>query len=275
MKNFLSIIYVYYNTPKEILNSIDSLKTSCKKNTHEIIVINNNSPKPLPEFSRKHNITILDNKKNYGYGRAVNQGVKIAKGELILIVNPDTVFQNNAIDLMIKRVNSDKKIGALGPQLINTHGKILHSIASMPNLPDILFALSFINKLWPNNFYSRKYWAVGTDRSREQESETVGGAVMMVRKDLFEKIRGFDERFFLYFEEADLCKRITKAGYKVLYFPKAKVVHLVGKSTEDKKFIRQNYERSRFLFLKKYYGFLPAILAETFLRLPTYIARKK
>jgi len=68
---------------------------------------------------------------------------------------------------------------------------------------------------------------------------------------------------------------VAKAGYRVLYYPKAKVVHLVGKSTRNKKFIKQNYEKSRLLFLKKYYGFIPAILTETFLRLPTYIARKK
>lgn len=275
MKNFLTIIYVYYNTPKEILDSVDSLMTACIKNKYEIIIINNNSPKPLPAFARKHNITILDNKKNYGYGKAVNQGAKIANGKLLLVVNPDTIFQNYAIDLMVEKMNSDKKIGVLGPQLIDAHGKVLHSISSMPNLPDILFALSYINKIWPNNSYSRKYWALGIDRNREFESETVGGAVMLIRKNVFKKIEGFDERFFLYFEEADLCKRVTKAEYRVLYYPKAKVVHLVGKSTKDKKFIKQNYEKSRFLFLKKYYGFIPAILTETFLRLPTYIARKK
>ena len=78
MKNFLTIIYVYYNTPKEILDSVDSLMTACIKNKYEIIIINNNSPTPLPAFARKHNITILDNKKNYGYGKAVKQGAKIA-----------------------------------------------------------------------------------------------------------------------------------------------------------------------------------------------------
>lgn len=275
MKNLLTIIYIYYNTPTEISDSINSLKGAIKKNTYEIIIVNNNSPKPLPVFSEKHNITILDNKKNNGYGKAVNQGVKFAKGELILIVNPDTIFQKDSVDLMMQKINSDKKIGVLGPQLIDSGGKILHSISSMPNLPDIVFALSLINKIWPNNFYSKKYWAIGRDRNMEQESETVGGAVMLIRKSLFKKIKGFDERFFLYFEEADLCKRVTKAGYKILYYPKAKVVHLVGKSTRDKKFIKRNYEKSRFLFLKKYYGLLPAILTETFLRLPSYIARRK
>ena len=161
---------------------------------------------------------------------------------------------------MVEKMNSDKKIGVLGPQLIDAHGKVLHSISSMPNLPDILFALSYINKIWPNNSYSRKYWALGIDRNREFESETVGGAVMLIRKNVFKKIEGFDERFFLYFEEADLCKRVTKAEYRVLYYPKAKVVHLVGKSTKDKKFIKQNYEKSRFLFLKKYYRFIHDIL---------------
>ena len=273
MEKFVSIIYVYFNTPIEIKQSINSvLKTSGIR--FEIIIVNNNSPKPLPKNLKK-SVKIITNLKNLGYGKAVNQGVRIAKGEIILLANPDTIFLKDSISLMFKKITIDKKIGVIGPQLLSKEGKILHSIASMPNLPDVLFAQSFLNKLWPNNYYSRKYWAIGIDKNKEQESDTVGGAVMLMRKSIFKKIGGFDERFFLYFEEADLCKRIKLAGYKIIYLPNAKVIHFVGRRTKNKNFIKQNFEKSRFLFIEKYYGFLPALMTEAFLRGPLIVARKK
>ena len=93
------------------------------------------------------------------------------------------------------------------------------------------------------------------------------GACMLISKSLFEAINGFDEQFFLYFEESDLCCRVKQTGKKVLYFPKAKVVHLIGKSSQDKKFIRKEFERSRFKFFKKYHNLAFASLGELFIRI--------
>lgn len=274
MATQLSIIYIYYNTPEEILSSIKSVLNTIKKTEFEIVVVDNNSPKPLPKMKFKFKkIRIIVNNKNLGFGKAVNQAVKIASGNYIFILNPDTVALENSIDLLVKKIESDKKIGILGPQLIDSRGRILHSIASNPKLPDVLFALSFINKYWPTNPYSKKYWATGVDRNIEMETETLGGAALMMSKKLFLKIKGFDERFFLYFEEIDLCNRIKKLGYKVLYYPKAKIIHLVGKSSNNRKLISRHYQTSRFKYLCKYYGFIPAVIAESFLRLPSYFKR--
>lgn len=274
MKISLSVIYIYFNTPKEIADSINTLIKTVRKTSYEIIIVNNNSPKKLPTIKfKKIPHHIITNNRNLGFGKAVNQAEKISKGKYIFILNPDTKMLESSIDLMIERISSDTKIGAIGPQLINGQGKVLHSIASNPKIPDILFALSFINKAWPKNPYSKKYWAIDVDRSKEMETETIGGAAMMISKRIFEKVGGFDERFFLYFEEIDLCLRIKKLGYKIVYFPKAKIIHYVGRSTTDKKFINNHYEKSRFLFLEKYYGLLPAFLTESFLRSSSFIGK--
>lgn len=267
-KQVVTIINVYYNTPKEIVDCVKSIPGAVPGIKYEIIVVNNSSPKPVPSTLRKiKEIKIIDNDENLGYGKAINQAAKIAKGEYLLILNPDTICTENSIKLMIEKIKTDKKIGVLGPQQITKSGKILDSTGGIPRLPDALFVFSFINKLWPSNPYSKKYWGVEMDRNKEQITETVGGACMLFPKKIFDKVGGFDERFFMYFEETDICMRIHKLGYKVLYYPAAKIIHLVGKSTSDKKWIRKTFEDSRYKFLQKYYGTPIALVSEFFLRL--------
>jgi GT2 family glycosyltransferase len=264
----VSIIYVYYNTPREILDSIESLKEAAKGLMYEVIVLNNNSPKPPPSGLYKNKlINVLENSKNVGFGAGANKAVRSAKGEYLFVLNPDTICNKNSIKLLFDRAKNDKKIGVLGPQQIDKNGKILHSIGSMPKLPDALFALSFLNKIWPGNPYSNKYWAKGVNRNAEQETETVGGACMLFPKKIFDKVGGFDERFFMYFEEADICWRIKTAGYKILYYPEAKIIHLIGGSTSNKKWIRKTFEESRFKFFQKYYGTPIALISELFFRI--------
>lgn len=222
-------------------------------------------------MKKNKSFLIIENVENVGYGKAINQATKFAKGKYLLVLNPDTVCLKDSIYLMAERMKQDKEIGVIGPQQIDKKGNTLHSIGSMPRLPDALFALSFINRLWPNNPYSKKYWAKNVDRNKEQETETVGGAAMMFRKEIFDKVGGFDERFFMYFEEADICLRIKKHGYKILYYPQAKIIHLVGKSASNKKRIRKTFEASRFKFFQKYYGTPLALPSEFFLRISSII----
>ena len=276
MKPILSIIYIYYNTPKEIVDSISSLRDAVKNISYEILIINNASPKKLPQkISQNKKYTIFQNTENVGFGKGVNQAAKKAQGQYLLVINPDTLCTKNSIFLMMTRMEKDKKIGVLGPQLQKKNGEILHSLDSVPKLPDSLFVFSFLNKLFPNNPYSKKYWATGIDRNLEQKTETIGGACMLFRKTVFQKIDGFDERFFMYFEEIDICLRIKKAGYKIMYFPQSVIIHFVGKSTNNKKWIQKTYEESRFKFFEKKYGTLIAFPAEAFLRFSSTLAQIK
>ncbi len=267
MKPILSIIYVHYNTPEEIIESIKSLKDAVGKLPYEIIIIDNVSVKKIPQpFLRRIKVKLINNLNNEGFGKAVNKAAKTAEGKYILILNPDTLLQKNTIVFMINKIIGDEKIGIVGPQFIDDKGKILQSINNLPFLPDALFAFSFLNKIFPQNYYSKKYWMQNIDRAKEQEIPFIGGACMLLKKSVFEKVKGFDERFFLYFEEPDLCFRVSQAGYKIVYVPDAKVIHLVGRSLQDKELIKKYFEKSRFLFFKKYHGILSATFAELFLR---------
>lgn len=268
MRSTISIVYVYYNTPFEILSSIKSVPNAIGNLAYEIIVIDNNSSKPLPsEINKIPNIKIIKSSKNYGYGKGLNQGVKISNGNYLLLTNPDTEFLKDSIVNLLRRIKQDSKIGIIAPQVIDEKGKILQSISGMPYLPKSLFVFSLVGKIFPNNSFIKSYHNLDLDRNIEQEVDVVGGACMMIRKSVFNSTYGFDENFFMYFEEADFCYRVRKLRYKVVYYPKAKVIHFVGKSTQDKEWIEKTFEQSRFKFYKKYHGLLSAIMAEVFLRL--------
>src|SRR5438067_2216372 len=121
MKNpVISIIYVYYNTPDEITSSVASIPASVDDLTYEISIINNLSPVPIPsKLTKVKNIQIINNKKNIGYGPALNQGAKVANGKYLLLMNPDTVFLKDSIKELVTKISQDSEIGILGPQFLD------------------------------------------------------------------------------------------------------------------------------------------------------------
>src|SRR5438105_3337553 len=133
MKPLLSIIYVYFNTPEEIVQSIKSIMSAVKKESIEIIIIDNASYKTIPQIiKKKKNIQIIINKKNVGYSSAINQGAKLSKGKYLLIVNPDTEFTRNSIHLLVEELKMNPRVGAIGPQLIGKDDKNQQSISRIP-----------------------------------------------------------------------------------------------------------------------------------------------
>lgn len=268
MKIQLSIIFVYYNTPNEVVDAIDSISKSLKKIIYEIIVVDNNSDLPLPLDLRKNKkIKIIYNKKNEGFGKGMNIGFKKSRGKYIILSNPDVIFQKNSVLEMLSLMEKDPRIGVVGPKHTDSKGRRLKSVSSFPFLPGAIFAFSILNKLLPNNPFSRKYWLSGLNINKDQEVDVIGGACMMIKRKSFEEAKGFDENFFLYFEESDLCLRIKKLGYKIVYHPESQIVHLVGRSLKDKDKIEKYFETSRLYFFKKYHGFLAGYLGEMTIRI--------
>lgn len=264
----VSIIFVYYNTPRELIDSLNSIKEAVRDYAYEVIIINNNSSVRVPAKAIKtHANRLISNKTNIGYGRALNQGAKVARGDYLLLSNPDLVFLKDSISIMVKKLGNDSSLGIIGPQFLDSKKRIRKVGSGMPFLPGAVFSFSVLNKLFPNNYYSRKYFISDFDRKKEKEMPALAGACMLIRKDVFNKVKGFDPRFFMYFEEADICYRVSKAGFRVLYYPVAKVIHLAGRSSDNKKWIERTFERSRYEFLKKYHGLLLGTLGEGIIRI--------
>jgi GT2 family glycosyltransferase len=263
----ISIIFVYFETPKEIINALRSIKKAVGNYSYEVIIVDNYSLKPLPKDISKLDVITIRNKSNVGYGKALNQGAKLAKGKYLLLSNPDVEFKQNSISLMVDKLGQDKSVGIIGPQFLDSKNNIQMVGSGMPLMPQALFIFSFLSEIFPENYFSDKYYLFDFDRKTEKEIPALCGACFLIRKTVFEKIKGFDERFFMYFEEADICKRISTAGFKILYYPKAKVVHLIGKSSENKAGIQKIFEESRYKFFKKYQNIIIAILGEGVIRL--------
>jgi len=246
MKKLLSIIIVKYRSEKYLPQCLASIK---RKKEWEVIVVDND-------------------KENIGYGPACNKGAKKAKGKYLFFLNPDTVVQPGAIERLVKFLKDHRNVGIVAPLLLNKNKKPypLQGTAELTPLR-ALFGFSFLNKLWSNNPISKEYWLADWDKKRIKEVAVVPGSALMIRKEVFEKVGGFDEKFFLFFEEPDLCKRVRKAGWRIFFQPQAKVIHFWGRSTPKNDKIKKIFRQSRFYFFKKHYCFFSALFLEIFLRI--------
>ena len=220
----VSIIFVNYNTIKLLTQAINSVYAKTEGITYEIIVIDNNSS---DNSAQVINNTYKDIKyvalpENIGFGRANNEGFKIAKGRNILCLNPDTILKNNAIKILSDYLDANNKEGAVGSQLYNKDGSIQQSASFY-----YISLSSCINDLF-GSFFRQKHKL----RENPFEVASVFGAAMMVKNYVVQKTNGFDPRFFMYAEEEDWCRRIHKLGYKIVCVPASKVTHLDGGSFE-------------------------------------------
>jgi len=243
----LSIIIVNYKADKYLKNCLESIG---KNKSWEVIVIDNS-------------------RNNIGYGAGCNLGAKRAKGEYLLFLNPDTKILKNSLELMIEYLEKNKDVGILGPKLFNSE-KLDLQVSSVGRINPLtaIFAFSFLNKWFPQNVFSRKYFMSDWNRNSIKEVEVVSGAALMIRKEVFKKIGGFDEKFFLYFEENDLCLRVKKLGLKVIYYPEAQIIHYKEKSVVNNKEVsKKAFFSSRYLFFKKHFSFPAALFTESILRL--------
>ncbi len=273
MKNIeISIIYVFYKNIGNLKSSILSVRKYYKKSNYEIIVVNNDISVDLKKRHRifSKGITIINSKENLGYGGGNNLGVKYAKGRYLLILNPDTEIENNSIENLYNFIKNNKGVGAVAPNLLDEKGKIYAQLGSRYLTPlRGIFALSFINRLFPNNYISKSYYLYNLPPDEIREADAIPGSAFLIRKDVFEKAGRFDENIFLYFEENDLGRRIRHLGYKLYIIPYAQIIHK-WKVNRMNKSLQNIFNKSRFYYFKKHFGVLNALIVEFFCRLSKY-----
>src|SRR3989344_9511902 len=263
----LSIISVYYGGLENLVNLIKSVRSQKTKYSYEIIVVNNKLDERIEKPLKKIflGIKYIESPGNIGYGRGNNLGAEHARGEYLFIINPDTELKPGSIEALVGFLDKNKKAAIVAPNLIYQSGKLLENIGSRTLTPIRgIFALSFLNKLFPRNKFSREYYLKDVPKTKLREVGVVPGTAFVIRKSVFEKIGGFDKNFFLFFEEADLCKRIIESGYKVYITPKAVAVHDWTPAERPK--LKKFYEQSRFYYFKKHFGIFPALIVEVFTR---------
>ena len=243
----ISVIIVNYNARYFLKNCICSILSADMAKNMEIIVVDNNSKDGSCGMLDKDfpHIKYIKNSSNVGFGKANNIGVGLAQGEYILILNPDTMLTETTLSDMLRFSEEQHNFGAAGVQFMDGSGKYLPE--SKRNFPDIKVAGA---KLLG---YSKYYYANHIAKDDIGEIDILTGAFMFIKKEVYDKIGGFDEDFFMYGEDIDLSFRISKAGYKNFYVGTNKVLHFKGESTVKDKVYLENFYGALSIFHKKHF----------------------
>jgi len=224
----ISIIILNYKSARLTRQCIKGIKRFPPKAPYEIIVVDNNSKDGAGEMLKEKypEVIFIGSKINRGYGAGMNLGIAKAKGEYILILNPDIVILENSIESLYEFMKEHPDAGIAGPKLLNPDKTTQSSYFRFHTILTPLYRRTPLGKLpWAKEHLSRFLMAENQTNGRPRTVEWLLGACMMARKSVLQKIGMFDERFFLYFEDTDLCRRAWEGGFKVYYASDSRMVH--------------------------------------------------
>jgi GT2 family glycosyltransferase len=228
----ISIIIVSWNVRALLEKCLASLERYTNREECQVIVVDNASTDESVAMVQEKFpwVEVIVNTENAGFARANNQALVRVTGEYVLLLNPDTEISSDTIEKCVQFMQTHPDAGAVGCKLLNADGSHQPSVRRFPTVLAMLFVLLKINKIWPNNSVVQSYLARDFDYSRTQSVGQIMGAFMFLPKKLIDQIGLFDERFFIWFEEVDLCRRIWQSGRKVYYTPDTTIIHHGGES---------------------------------------------
>ena len=231
----LSVIIVNYNVKHFLEQCLISVKKALKGIDGEIIVVDNNSVDGSIDLINQKfkDVVLISNKENTGFSVANNQGIKLAKGENILLLNPDTVVQEDTFIKCLEFLDNHKDAGALGVKMYDGNGRFLpESKRGLPT-PSVAFYKIFgLSAIFPQSRIFGRYHLGYLSMNENHKVDVLSGAYMLIRNKVLDEIGLLDETFFMYGEDIDLSYRIKKAGYENYYFSKTKIIHYKGESTK-------------------------------------------
>jgi GT2 family glycosyltransferase len=257
----LSVLIVTWNSAADIDACIDSINFGSE---FEVIVVDNASTDAtLGLLHQHHHLRLTENSSNLGYARANNQGISIATGEYVLLLNPDTRIELGALDTLCSYLDEDPAVGAVAPQLISPDGAPQFSIRSLPTSASLFWELVGLSRLFPKSRTFGRWKMKYFDYGRTTEVEQPMASCLMLRRTALASLAPnsslltanfpMDERFPIFYNDVDLSKRMADAGWKTFYVADARVVHRHGASTKQvrEKMIRESH-RSAFRYLRKH-----------------------
>lgn len=271
----LSIIIVNYNVKEFVLNLLGSISKALSNITTEIFVVDNASDDGSVDAIREKypSVNLIDNKKNVGFGSANNQALELAKGRFILLINPDTIVREDTFSKMISFFESNPNCGIAGCKVLNPDGSLqLACRRGFPGPWTSFTKVMGLSTLFPKSKLFARYNLTYLDENQTYEVDAVSGAFMMIRREAYEKIGGFDPQFFMYGEDLDLCYRTQKAGYKVYYVHETEIIHYKGESTKRSSIDETKvFYDAMHLFVKKHFS--TSFIVESILQLAIVIRK--
>ncbi|HMR55166.1 MAG TPA: glycosyltransferase family 2 protein [Candidatus Doudnabacteria bacterium] len=259
----LSIILVLYNARDVIETTLDAVYASKVNFDYEVVIVDNASPDDSVEIIKTKYLSqpdiaaktkLIMNPRNDGFGIGNNIGMKQASGDYILLLNTDTKLEPNNLQIMIDFIQTRLDVGAATCKLVMANGEIdKASRRAEPDLVRSFFRLFGFQSLFPKLFGG--YNLLHQDPNKESEIDACSGAYMLMSRAAYQATGGFDERYFMYGEDLDLCREIREAGFKIWWYPKTSCIHYRGQSTKKtaQRTLRAFYQ-ANWIYYKKWYS---------------------
>lgn len=226
-----SAVIVNYHSGPDLADCIDSLRADDSAGIVQVVVVDNGSAPGEMDALRasRPELTVLRPGANLGYARAANLGIATTRTQMVAVVNPDAVVETGTGAVMAARFAGDERIGVIGPMISNPDGTVYPSARSAPGL-SVAAGHALLGSLAPRNRFTRSYRQLDADPAIAREVDWVSGAAVWFRRGALDRAGGWDERFFMFMEDVDVCRSIRATGATVWYEPAARVVHAVGTS---------------------------------------------
>jgi GT2 family glycosyltransferase len=259
----LSIVIVNWNGGDDLLRCLESLYSHSLAGTMEVVVVDNGSEDGSPELIRRTvpQVILIEAGANLGFAKAANLGWRRAQGEYVLFLNPDTLVPAGTLDQALTYLRAHPAVGMVGVKLLNPDGSLQVSCWNFLSLPTLLLDNLLRLPLMPRSLADRylyRLWNHGETR----EVDWIAGAFLLCRRSVLEEVGGFDEDYFMYCEDMDLCYRVRRRGHLVVYYPAASIMHHGNRSGAKKWAEGREAEivRSELIFLSKHGGLLSRLL---------------
>lgn len=254
----ISVIIVNYKVKEYIANLLSSLNRAKQHFTLQIFVVDNNSGDDSIPYLRTRfpEVHYIQNTENVGFARANNQAINLAEGEFTLIINPDTLVSEDTLTTLVQHMHANPECGAAGCKILNPDGTFApESRRSVPTIGSAASKVFGLNTLFPNNRIFGKYYMSWLSEDAASQVPVLSGSFMFWRTHILRQLGGFDERFFMYGEDIDLCYRIQDTGFHIDYVPQTSIIHYKGESTKkgDLRYIRI-FNKALYQFFEKHYS---------------------
>ncbi len=257
----LSVVILNWNARPFLVACLDSIQNQNWRHSIEIIVVDNDSQydDSVAVVKRDYSgVTLIESGGNIGFSAGNNLGYKRSRGRFVLFLNPDTIVEDGALDVLCDWMDAHPAVGACGPRMTYPDGELQASARGFPSFGAGLFRNSFLGRLWPNNPWSRGYLMTNVDRTQERAVDWLSGSAITARREALQEIdlgRGpWDEDFFMYCEDIDLCYRLMEKNWSRFYVTSATIQHHIGKSSDlaQGTSIRRHHA-AMWLFYRKHY----------------------
>jgi N-acetylglucosaminyl-diphospho-decaprenol L-rhamnosyltransferase len=246
----VDVVVVSYNSSEHLRGCIETIAASNRCN---VFVVDNASTDGSLETIDDLAVTIVSEEQNRGFAGGCNLGWRLGKAPHVLFLNPDTRIDLEAIDALAAVLNDNEKVGVVGPRTLNSDGSVTLSQFRFPRVRSTFSKALYLHRLWPSSHWSSETVSEPSAYAQAREAEWLSGACLLVRRELLDRIGGFDETFFMYSEDTAMCRAAWLYGYSVRYDPSAVVVHFGGASASRAKLLPV-LTRSRVLYVTMYYS---------------------